>query len=109
MSTQVVDDLTNAANGIGRTIDVAAELGNGSAVIPHGVAVAESTITAGAVQLQSGTASAAGIAWTNVGSPASLNAGQGANLTSPGGAVAFIRAVITTPVAGGKCTVVITA
>lgn len=109
MSTQVVDDLSNAAGGFGRTIDVASELGNGVAVIPHATAVAESTITAGAVQLQSGVASAAGITWTNVGSPVNLVAGQGVLLTSPGGAVAFIRAVITTLLAGGKCTVVVTA
>lgn len=109
MSTQVVDDLSGAINGIGRTIDVAAELGNGVAVVPHGVAVAESTVTAGACQLQSGVASASGIAWTNVGAAVNLVAGTGVTLNVPGGAVAFVRAVVTTPVAGGKCTVVVTA
>lgn len=108
MSTQVVDDLSSAANGIGRTVDVAGELGNGSAVVVHGVVVAESTVTSGAAQLQSGVASAAGIAWTNVGSPQNLSAGAGVTLTSTG-ATSFARAVITTPVVGGKCTVILTA
>jgi len=109
MSTIQVDDLTNASGGIGSTVDVAALLGNGVTVIPKAVAVAESGVTAGAAQLQSGVASGAGIAWTAVGSPTNLSAGAGVSLTAPGAAVAFIRAVITTPVAGGKCTVVITA
>ncbi len=108
MSTQVVDDLSNASNGIGRTVDVAAELGNGVTVNPHGVAVSESTITAGSCQLQSGVASAAGITWSNVGSAQNLVAGTGVTLNNPGAPVAFVRAVVVTPVAGGKCTVVIT-
>lgn len=109
MSTQIVDDLSNAIGGFGRTVDVAAELGNGVIVIPHAVAVAESTVTAGAVQLQSGVAGAGGVTWTNVGAAVSLVAGTGVTLNSPGAAVALIRAVVTTPVAGGKCTAVITA
>lgn len=109
MSTQVVDDLSGASAGFGRTVDVAGELGNGVAVNPRGVAVAESTVTAGAVQLQSGVASAIGIAWTNVGAAVSLVAGTGVTLNNPGAPVAFVRAVVTTPVVGGKCTVVITA
>jgi hypothetical protein len=108
MSTQVVDDLSSAANGIGRTVDVAGELGNGAAAAVHGVAVAESTVTAGSAQLQSGVSSASGITWTNVGSPVSLVAGTGVTLTATG-STSFARAIVVTPVAGGKCTIVLTA
>lgn len=108
MSTIMVDDLSSATAGVGATVDVASTLGNGSPVIPHAVAVAESGVTAGAVQLQSGVAGAGGITWTAVAAGQNLVAGTGVTLTAPGGAVAFIRAVVTTPVVGGKVTVVIT-
>jgi hypothetical protein len=108
MSTQIVDDLSNAVGGYGRTVDVAAELGNGVNVIPHAVAVAESAVSAGAVQLQSGVAGAGGITWTNVGAAVNLSGGAGVTLNGPGAAVALIRAVITATVVGGKCVVVIT-
>jgi hypothetical protein len=108
LSTIQVEDITNAANGTGSAIDVASVLGNGSTVIPKAVVIAESSVTAGAVQLQSGVSGPGGIAWTAVGSPTALSAGAGVALTAPGAAVAFVRAVVTTPVTGGKCLVVIT-
>ena len=109
MSSILVDDLSNAVGGIGRTVDTAAQLGSGVTVRPFATAIAEGSVTAGACQLQSGVASASGITWTNEGSPVSLSAGAAVALTRPAGAVAFIRAVVTTPVVGGKCSVIITA
>lgn len=104
----MIDDLQSATAGVGATVDVASALGNGSPVIPHGVAVAESSVTAGAVQLQTGVATASGITWTAVAAGQNLVAGTGVTLTAPGAPAAFIRAVVTTPVVGGKVTVVIT-
>lgn len=109
MTTQQIDDLANANNGIGSTVDVASLLGNGVAVIPKAVAVAESSVTAGAVQLQTGVNSATGITWTAVAAGQAVNPGAGLNVTAPGAPAAFVRAVVTTPIVGGKVTVVITA
>jgi len=109
VSSIIVDDLSNASNGIGQTVDTAAQLGSGTTVRPFATAIAEGSVTGGSCQLQSGVASASGITWTNEGSAQNLSAGAAVALTRPAGAVAFIRAVVATPVAGGKCTVVITA
>lgn len=105
----MIDDLSNAVGGIGQTVDTAALLGTGTTVRPFATAIAEGGVTAGSCQLQSGVASAAGITWTNEGSAQNLSAGAAVALNRPAAAVAFIRAVVVTPVAGGKCTVVITA
>jgi hypothetical protein len=108
MSTVIVDDLDTASGGYGATIDVVAELANGGAAInPHGVAVAESTVTAGAVAFQTAPAPAAGpLVWTT-GTPVSLSAGVGATIPQPG-AAAFCRVIVTTAVVGGKFTAVVT-
>jgi len=101
-------DMLDGSNGYGQIIDVASSFGGGAAAIPSAVAVSDSGVTAGAVQLQSGVASATGITWTNVGSAQNMVAGTGVKLTSPGAAVALIRALVTTPIVGGTVTVVIT-
>jgi len=108
MPATVMDDLSNAGNGYGRSVDMVSIFG--SAQIPIACVVASSGVTAGAAQLQTGVAQTSGnITWTNVGSPTNLVAGNSVKLTSPGAAAAFARIVITTPVSGGVATGVITA
>jgi hypothetical protein len=109
MSTIIVDDLDNASGGYGQTVDVAAALGNGVAVIPVTTVVADSKVTAGAVILQSGVAGAGGITWSDVSTATSVVAGAGTTVTAPGSAIAYARVRVSTPVAGGKVLVTISA
>ena len=107
MSSIIVDDLDNALNGYGQTVDFAAQLGNGSTLIPVFTVVADSKVTAGSVIAQTGVAGAAGITWTDVSTATSVVAGSGTTITAPGVACAFARIRVTTPIAGGKvlCTI----
>jgi len=106
----IVDDLDNAVSGYGQTVDIAAQLGlTATQPVVYGAIVPDSKITAGAVQLQYGTGGAAGITWTSFGSPTSLSANTPATVGPITGVNAqFARFVITTPLAGGKCTGLIT-
>jgi hypothetical protein len=114
MSTIIVDDLDNAVNGIGQTVDLAAQLGiaTGPAITPtvHGAVAGEAGITAGAVALQLGVAGVNGITWSASATPVNVAAGGGATLTAATGVVGatHARAIVTTPVAGGKATALVT-
>lgn len=109
----IVNDLDNAVNGIGASVDISSQLGfpTGSAISQtiHGGVVGDSTVTAGAVALQLGIAGPSGVTWGTVGTPVTVVAGGGATVP----AVTLLgathaRVVVTTPIAGGKATVLVT-
>lgn len=110
----IIDDLDNAVNGIGQTVDITGQLGiaTGSAITPtvHGGVVGENTITAGAVALQLGVAGVTGVVWSAAGTPVTVVAGGGATIPAATGVVGatHARVVVTTPIAGGKATAVVT-
>jgi|HubBroStandDraft_2_1064218.scaffolds.fasta_scaffold129620_2 hypothetical protein len=106
----ILDDLSSAVNGYGRTVDIASELGLTAAQpVVYGQVIPDSQVTGGAVQLQYGTASASGITWTNFGSPVTVSAHTPATVGPVTGVAAtLVRFVVTTPIAGGKVTGIIT-
>jgi hypothetical protein len=115
MASLIIDDLDNAVNGFGTPVDLFSQLGiaTGPAITPvaRGAVVSESGVTAGAVALQPGTAGPTGVVWGTAATPTAVptNTGGGAALNTVGVAgTTHVRALVTTPVAGGKATVVIT-
>jgi len=107
-----VDDLDNAVNGYGATVDLASQLGivTGGSVTCHGGVVGETGITAGAVQLQLGIAGATGIVWSTLGSATTVTAGGGITISAPAAlaGATHARVVVSTPIVGGKATAIIT-
>lgn len=115
MASIIIDDLDNAVNGYGQVVDLTSQLGiaTGTGITPvvRGAVVSESGVTAGAVALQPGTAGPTGIVWGAAATPTAVptSTGGGATLNTVGAAgTTHVRSVVTTPVAGGKATVVIT-
>jgi hypothetical protein len=107
----VVDDISNAVAGTGVTVDLANQLGivTGGSVTCHGGVVGETGVSAGAVALQLGVAGPTGIVWSPLGTPVSVPSGGGATIPAPtavAGAT-HARVVVTTTLAGGKCTAVV--
>jgi hypothetical protein len=109
-----VDDLDNAVNGYGATVDLAAQLGivvgTGISVTCHGGVVGETGVSAGAVQLQLGIAGATGIVWSTLGSAASVGSGTATTMSAPAAlsGATHARVVVSTPIVGGKATAIIT-
>jgi hypothetical protein len=108
--SQIVDDLSSAVAGYGRTVDLASELGlTATQPVVYGAVVPDSQVTGGAVQLQYGTASATGVTWTSFGAPVSVSAHTPATVGPVTGVNAqYVRFVVTTPIAGGKVTGILT-
>lgn len=109
----LIDDIDNAVAGYGQTVDITSQLGiaTGTGITPtvHGGVVGDSGVTAGAVALQPGTAGVSGITWGTVGTPVSVTAGGGATIPSVGASgTTHVRVVVTTQIAGGKATAIVT-
>jgi hypothetical protein len=112
-----IDDLDNAVGGYGSVVDLASQLGiacgpaaGNPSVTCHGGVVGETGITAGAVQLQLGTAGATGIVWSTLGSATTVTAGGGATISAPSAlaGATHARVVVSTPIVGGKATAIVT-
>lgn len=112
----LVDDLDNAVDGIGQTVDLAAQLGiacgpsaGNPTVTCHGGVVGETGITAGQVRLQLGTAGPTGIVWSTLGTAVSVTAGGGATIPAPAGlaGATHARVLVSTTIVGGKATAVV--
>lgn len=115
MASLLIDDLDNASGGFGAVVDITSQLGlaTGLGITPvvRGAVVSESGVTAGAVALQPGTAGPTGIVWGTVATPTAVPTatGGGATLNTVGvSGTTHVRAVVTTPIVGGKATVTIT-
>jgi hypothetical protein len=115
MASLIIDDLDNASGGFGQVVDLTSQLGitTGPAITPvvRGAVVSESGVTAGAVALQPGTAGPTGIVWGTAASPTTVPTGTGGGATLATVGVAgttHVRALVTTPIAGAKATVVVT-
>lgn len=109
----IIDDIANAVNGYGKSVDINSEFGitTGPAVsvTVHGGIVCETGVTGGTVALQLGIAGASGIVWQTPGTAVTAVAGTAVTVTAPtsvAGAT-HARLVVVTPITGGKITGVI--
>lgn len=99
----------DATAGVSPYVDQASQVAEGGkrgkSLVPIGLAIASSTVVAGAVQLQGSDDART---WTPIGTPTSLVAGQAVQLQGGSTAYRHVRAVFTTPVVGGTATVAVT-